>query len=499
MTASIRSTVSRAGLRFVAACTLSVVASCSSGPTTVNTSQTKSAPSRPSGGTTTGVVPTRPVEDGALVAQEAFVYLYPLVLMDVTRRQATNSEAGAIPGRGPVNAFTHMRSYPTAAFREVVSPNFDTLYSTAWLDLTGEPMVVSVPDTNGRYYLMPLLDMWTEVFAVPGKRATGTRAGEFAIVPQGWKGELPARLTRIEAPTPYVWVIGRTQTNGPKDYEAVHAIQAGYRVTPLSRWPKAPDPPRATIDPAVDMKTPPAVQVSAMPAEKFFSYAAQVMKTNPPHATDWSALQRFRRIGLVAGQSYDVAKLDPVTRKALATGAAEGLKTIQARVASPSHVVYGWQFGGNTVGVYGTDYLARASVAMVGLGANKPEDAIYPATTLDDNRDPLVGERRYVLHFEKSDLPPAGAFWSLTAYDKDNFPIHNPVDRYSVGDRDALMFNTDGTLDLYVQATSPGNDKERNWLPSTTSGEFKLVLRVYDPRQEALDGKWTPPAVKRMD
>jgi hypothetical protein len=216
---------------------------------------------------------------------EAYTYLYPLVLMDATRRQAVNVEAGKAVGRGPMNAFTHIRTFPPAEFRDVVRPNFDTLYSIAWLDLTKEPMVVAVPDTRGRYYMLPMLDMWSDVFAVPGKRTTGTGAGRFAVVPPGWQGKLPEGVQRIDAPTRYVWIIGRTQTNGTKDYDAVHKVQDGYTITPFSRLGKAPQPVKAPIDPTVDMKTPPMTQVDTMAAGKYFAYAAELLKANPPHIT----------------------------------------------------------------------------------------------------------------------------------------------------------------------------------------------------------------------
>ena len=183
------------------------------------------------------------------IGVDTYVYLYPLVTMEVTRRQATNIQAGKITGRGPMNMFVNIPEFPPADFRDVVRPNFDTLYSVAWLDMVKEPVVVSVPDTGGRFYLLPMLDMWSDVFASPGSRTTGTQAANFLVTPPGWTGTVPDGLTRIDAPTPRVWVIGRTKTDGPEDYPAVHKIQAGLKVTPLSAWGKTAPPSRSASIP----------------------------------------------------------------------------------------------------------------------------------------------------------------------------------------------------------------------------------------------------------
>ena len=187
-----------------------------------------------------------PLIDLGAVAREGYEYLYPLVTMEVTRRQATNVEPGQVTGHGPMNAFVHIRSFPDADFKMVVRPNFDTLYSAAFLDLSAEPIVVTATDTAGRYYMLPMLDMWTDVFANPGARTSGTGPGAWALVAPGWTGELPAGVERVDAPTPIVWIIGRTQTNGPADYDAVHAVQDGFRAVPLSRWPG--DAPAVDVD-----------------------------------------------------------------------------------------------------------------------------------------------------------------------------------------------------------------------------------------------------------
>jgi hypothetical protein len=236
-------------------------------------------------------------EEAHAIAVGAYQYFYPLVTMDITRKQLTNVER--VEGiDAPMNTFANIPAYPTADMRAVVRPNFDTLYSSGWLDLTKEPVVVSVPDTGGRYYLFPMLDMWTDVFASPGWRTTGTKAANFLVTPPGWTGSVSEGMEQIKAPTPHVWIIGRTKTDGPPDYDAVHKIQAGYKITPLSQWGKSPEPVTGRIDPSVDMKTPPKIQVDTMPADKYFAYAAELLKVNPPHITDQPIIARINALAL---------------------------------------------------------------------------------------------------------------------------------------------------------------------------------------------------------
>jgi hypothetical protein len=433
------------------------------------------------------------------VGAEAYVYFYPLVTMDVTRRQLTNIEPGKMVGRGPMNTFSHVRTYPTAEFREVVRPNFDTLYSIAWLDLTKEPMIVSAPDTGGRYYLLPMLDMWSDVFAVPGKRTSGTTAANYVVVAPGWKGAVPNGMETIQAPTPYVWIIGRTQTNGPSDYDAVHKVQDGFRITPLSGWGKAPVAAAFHADPTVDMKTPPLQQVNTMPAKAYFEYASELLRLHPAHVTDWSMLARLRRIGIEPGKSLDWNKLDPEVQDALTKASAFALKAMYKKIPTMAKITNDWQMNTDTMGVYGNFYLKRAIVSMVGLGANQPEDAIYPMCIGDADGKPIRGENRYVLHFNKEELPPVEAFWSVTMYDESGYQVANQIDRFAIGDRDQLKYNADGSLDLYIQHASPGPDKESNWLPGPASGTLGITMRLYAPKAAAIYGRWAPPAMQKVN
>jgi hypothetical protein len=270
-------------------------------------------------------------------------------------------------------------------------------------------MVVSAPDTGGRYYLLPMYDMWTDAFAAPGSRTSGTQAAEFAVVPPGWGGQLPDGIQRIQAPTAYVWIIGRTQTNGPADYAAVRQVQDGFTVTPLSRWGQAPMPVQAHPDPSVDMQTPPLEQVNAMATRDYLALAGELLQLHSPHVIDWSMIVRLSRIGLGPGERFDYDALDPAIRGGLDEAPAAALALMRQTLPRLAKVVNGWQMNTEAMGVYGNFYLKRAIVAMVGLGALPPEDAIYPLNVADADGQPLSGDYIYRLHFDQDQLPPVGA------------------------------------------------------------------------------------------
>jgi hypothetical protein len=301
-------------------------------------------------------------------------------------------------------------------------------------------------------------------------------------------------MTRIDAPTPYVWILGRTKTDGPQDYDAVHKIQAGYKITPLSQ---NYSPPTVTIDPSVDMKTPPKVQVDTMPGGKFFAYAAELLKVNPPHITDQPMIAQLKKIGFERGKSFDLDNAAAAVRKALENAPSDAQQLMAWKLPTLARVVNGWSMNTDTMGVYGNYYLKRAIIAQNGLGANLPEDAIYPINLTDESGKPLDGAHRYTLHFGKTDMPPAEAFWSVTLYDADGFQVANPLNRFAVSSWMPFKYATDGSLDLYFQSDSPGADKEANWLP-TPKGPFNLTMRLYAPKSEALTGKWNPPPVTRV-
>jgi hypothetical protein len=418
--------------------------------------------------------------------------------MEMTRRVMTNvaQPAGT---RAPMGHLIKMREYPNASFTDVTAPNADTLYTTAWLDVGDEPWVLSLPDLKGRYALFPMLDGWTNVFQVPGKRTTGTGPQSYAITGPGWKGTLPAGVKEYKSPTSLVWLLGRIYCTGtPEDYKAVHALQDQVKLVPLSSYGKDFTPPPGKVDPAIDMKTAVRDQVNRMDAVAYFTLLAQLMKRNPPAAADAPALKQFARIGLVPGQDFDASKLNADFVKRIPE-VGFGRIMLQFKVGKPVKHINGWIYDSVT-GIYGTDYLNRAFVTAIGLGANRIQDAVYPTSMKDVHGDEYSGKNKYVMRFPKGQLPPAQGFWSLTMYNGQYFFVDNPLNRYSISPRQPLKTNADGSVDLYIQHESPGKDKESNWLPAPPD-KFILMMRLYWPKEappSIIDGTWSPPGVKKV-
>lgn len=435
-------------------------------------------------------------EEAKKIALDAYIYGYPLVTMEMTRRVMTNV-AEPEGTHAPMGQFLRMRKYPDASFKDVTAPNADTLYSTAWLDLAKEPYVLSIPDEDGRYFLMPMLSGWTDVFQVPGKRTTGTKAQTYAITGPNWKGKLPRGVKQLKSPTDMVWILGRTYCTGtPKDYKACHAIMDKYKLVPLSAYGKNYTPPKGKVDPSIDAKTPVREQVNAFSTSDYFNLLAKLMKDNPPAAADAPMVAKMAELGIVPGQPFDINKLGSATADALQSVPKEGFKKIMDHFRNAGTDEGGWVFTTKT-GIYGTDYIQRALITAIGLGANRPQDAVYPTSEVDADGKPYNGANKYVMHFEKGKMPPADGFWSLTMYNGDYFFAANPLNRFTLSARNALKKNADGSVDLYIQNENPGSAKESNWLPAP-EGKFILMMRLYWPKEKPpsiIDGTWHPPAV----
>jgi hypothetical protein len=442
--------------------------------------------------------PAPGVEQAVSDAIDVYIYGYPLVTMDMTRKFLTNY-ATVQDSRGPMGQIIKLRNYPAVDDHAVTAPNADTLYTTAWLDVSKEPWVFSVPDMGDRYYLLPMLDGWTNVFQVPGKRTTGGKAQKYAITGPGWTGSLPAGVTEYKSPTGIVWILGRIYCTGtPADYAAVHALQDKFSLVPLSSYGKPYTPLPGEVDNALDMKTAVRDQVDALGVNEYFTYLARLMKTNPPAADDAPMVAKMTSIGIVPGQDFDGSKLGAFDKESIKAVPKLGQVKIMEYFKKAAEPVNGWVALTKNIGVYGTDYIQRALVTAIGLGANRPQDAIYPTSQKDAADHEYDGTKNYVMHFDKGQLPQVKGFWSLTMYDASFFFVPNPINRYTLSARNKFVTNSDGSIDLYLQADSPGKAKEANWLP-TPKAKFIPMLRLYWPTEtppSILDGSWKPPAIK---
>jgi hypothetical protein len=360
--------------------------------------------------------------------------------------------------------------------------------------------VLSVPATD-RYFMLPIMSLWTDVFAVPGTRTTGANtARDFLLVGPLWQGTVPAGLEVIRSPTRYTDIIGRTKADGPADYDAVHKVQAGYKLTPLSAWGKGEyTPPKGKVDPTIDMKTPPPVTLDRMTAAAYFAQFAELLKDNPPGPFDYPIIHRLERVGFKLGTAFDLNAASPQIRQAFEQGMTDAKALVLSegkKAGGEGKGLKGWVYTLNS-GAYGVDYLYRAAIAQCCLGENLAQDAVYPSLATDSDGQPLDGSKKYVLHFEKGSLPPVDGFWSVTVYDSDGYFIPNEIKRQALGDRSNLSANADGSVDIFIQADSPGKDKETNWLPVAAGQPFNLLMRLYWAREEVLSGAWAPPQVTK--
>lgn len=432
------------------------------------------------------------------IASDAYIYGYPLVTMEMTRRVITNVAAQE-GSRGPMGTIIKLRQYPDAKFRDVTAPNADTLYTTAFFDVGDEPWVLDQPDMGDRYFLLPLLSGWTDVFDVPGKRTTGGAKKTFLITGPGWSGTVPDGMMELKSPTAMVWLLGRIYCTGtPEDYAAVHALQDAFKLQPLSTWGKPYEAPPGKVDPSIDMKKPVRDQVNALSARQYFTLLSDLMKRNPPAPADKPALERFASAGLDLLKGVEPASLNDAVDSRLPKHSYERIMFHFVDSDGDMTRENGWSYT-IKAGTYGTDYKQRALVTAIGLGANRPQDAVYPTSLKPSLIESYSGEHKYTLRFAKGELPPVRGFWSLTMYDENMFFVDNPINRYSMSVRTNPAYEADGSLVIHIQNESPGKDKEANWLPAP-KGKFHLMMRLYWPDESPptiLDGSWKVPQVEK--
>jgi len=436
-------------------------------------------------------------QEAQQIAYDTTVYGFPLVIMDLTRQVFTAVPAPNAYG-APVNQFGNKKVFPDATFTNVVNPNADTLYSSAWVDTGKEPVILSLPDTHGRYYLMPMLNYWTDAFASPGSRTTGTGTGNYAITGPNWSGKLPEGITEMRSSTRCLWIVGRIACTGPSDYENVWILQDQLKLTPLSAWGTNYVPPaNVPVDPNVNTKVSPLNQLLALDAANYFNYVCQLMVENPPYEADAPLLAKMAKIGIKPGADYKsyFAGLDNGVKSAIQTGYQSALDKIPAE--GMGSIKNGWQLPYGT-GNYGTDYTLRAAIAYRGLGANLVDDAFYASASTGSDGAKFSSDNKYVIHFSQNEIPPVNGFWSLSMYNEKILFAANPINRYCLGSlsEPPLIKNPDGSIDIYIQRDSPDSAKMPNWLPAPASGSFQLTLRLYWPQQPVMDRSWIPPAVQ---
>lgn len=431
------------------------------------------------------------------LGQECYVFGFPLVLMDATNRILTaTTKAGDYTA--PYNQLLRMPGFVPADFETVVRVSVSSVWSGGVFDLEKEPLVFSYPESDGRYFVVQLMNMWTDDFASLGTRVSGNDSGNILIAGPKWTGTAPPDLKNVyRCATRYGWVLVQMAAAGPQDFPAVHKLQAQLKLTPLSVWGKPYSPPdNVAVDPTVDLTLTPFDAVRLMTGEMFFARLAQLLVDNPPYPADSPMLSKLKRLGVEPGKPFNRSTVDPaIIRGVNRVPPQIWLKFDTGPYAMPN--VNGW-INLLNLGRYGTDYTTRAFIAYFGLGALTSDDCVYPTTLVDGDGQPLDGSKQYILHFPKDQmLPSKSGVWSVSPY-RENFYVPNPLNRYGILSNMPLKYNADRSLDIYIQARSPDIDKEANWLPCPPSDPFNLTIRVYQPGEALLDGSYKIPAVKRL-
>jgi len=439
-----------------------------------------------------GELTADPLEARA-IAKEAWIYAYaPIMNYQTIWSQAVNSNSPAYVGG--FGRFRHYSTFYTPRNRDIVTPNNDTPYSWAWLDLRAEPWVLSVPAVpKDRYNVFQWFDLYTHNFAYVGVRSTGFEAGHYLFAAPGWNGSVPPGISRvIRSETSIVGTLARTSLKGPDDVEQLKALQARYRLRPLHEFAGTPQPPPAAV------VSWPAWNAERALGPEFIGYLNFLMQfMQPPPPSEAAQLLRFARIGIGPGRPYDATAMDPAIREAIALGAADGKKALEERALATS----------SSLGLFGSREelgsdlnMKRAVGAVVGIYGNSPTEAVYEGWSKDTAGQPLLGSKSYEITYLPGMLPPVTLFWSATMYDMpDRQLVDNPIDRYSVGSNSTqLKYAADGSLTIYVQRVSPGPERESNWLPSPP-GPFSIITRLYGPKPEVLNGVWKQPDIRVVD
>jgi len=424
-------------------------------------------------------------------ATDSYIFGYPLVLMDLTLRVMTNFSR-ICPAGAPINQFLHGNHFDEAFPSDLSQNNVDMICSSAWIDLSDEPVILSLPEMGKRFHTLQMLDAWTNIFASIGTRNTGNSKTYFAITGPSWRGSLPLGLRQIKSPTNLALLVGRIQVHDGADCSLVRKLQTHYKLAPLSAWDKTYFPPDTLpIDRTLDMTTPATTQVARMDGTAFFLRLMDLMKRNPPPMPDKEILSSLLALGVTSG---DMAFFDhPDSANVIRAGVERARAILESAENSGVLTVNGWRFSTNT-GRYGSDYLRRAAASQSGISTSILEDAVCFRTGIDADGHKLTGKCAYVLHFLPKKTPPVKAFWSLAVCGEAEPVQGNPASRLSISGHGPLVLNHDGSLDIYIQHGPPNGVPKMNWLP-TPRNEFDLILRLYWPKTDVWEGRWVLPAV----
>lgn len=446
--------------------------------------------------------PSRKRSQMEQLSREAYAFGFPLVLMDTSSKyMAAISRSSDKQSKVPMYKFYHTRKVRETRYHDIASLDNDMIYSTAWLDLSKDPVVLTVPSSGKRFYVGGLIQGWSDIFGVVGTRATGNKKQRFLLSGPQWKGKTPEGMKPLRSSTNLVWVPIRIDASGGADGSSARAFQEGLRLTPLSLWGKNRSTLRMVdIDQGLDLKKTPRDQVFAMSAEEYYSKLCALMVDNPPAPLDAAFVEKLHTLGITPSKNFKFKDLPAETQLALnesTKGAKNFILSHQGSFSPVGRLVNGWTMPLSDAG-FGTDYYRRAFEAYQGLGNLPPQDGFFPVAYEDNMGQQLMGENSYQITFEKDQLPPVNGFWSMTLYQLPDIKlVETSLRRYSLGQYNRLKYNPNGSLTIYVQPTNPGRDRESNWLPSG-KGNYQLTLKMYWPKKEVVEGRWTPPLVERM-
>ena len=450
----------------------------------------------------TGDAPAPGILETRAIAEEGLIYGLPIVMNYAVMQQfAVNKDSGQY--KAPFNVLHNEHRVFTWQDTAIVTPNSDTPYSMAWLDLRAEPMVISVPAVDPqRYYSVQLIDGNTYNYGYIGSRATGSEAGDYLVVGPDWQGEKPDGIKAVfHSTTPFSLALFRTQLFNPADMPEVEKVQAGYQTRPLSAFLGQPAP---TAAPTLDF----VPATTAGIKDNFFEYLDAALQYVPETADNQAVRARLASIGIGPGKSFSFKDLSLLHKGAFLLGMKNGSDRIADFLASDIQKINGWMVGAvfGDRAFFNGNWLMRAGAAKAGIYGNDAIEAMYPATRRDATDELLDGSKHnYSITFPAGQLPPVNSFWSITLYDGDTqFLVKNPIDRYLINSPmlPQMNKNADGSLTLYIQKDSPGKDKEANWLPAP-DGPIYLVMRLYWPKTEAPSilpagkGSWSPPGIQQ--